>query len=95
MTHAGAVPLADRENHIVQGVVSGRLGAVQLTGQLGYTVDRFGGSGPIAALGASAWLGDGWRLEGSGGVTSIARAGFSGEQLYGRAQLTRGLGRAR
>lgn len=95
VTHAGAVPLADRENHIVQGVVSGRLGAAQLTGQLGYTVDRFGGSGPIAALGASAWLGDGWRLEGSGGVTSIARAGFSGEQLYGRAQLTRGLGRAR
>lgn len=92
VTRTGAVPLATRENHIVQGVVGGTIGAVQLTGQLGYTVDRFGGSGPIAALGASAWLGDGWRLEGSGGVTSIARPGFSGEQLYGRAQLTRGLG---
>ncbi|MEH3099451.1 hypothetical protein [Sphingomonas adhaesiva] len=95
VTRPGAIPLAARENHIVQGVVSGPVGPVQLTGQLGYTVDRFGGDGPIAALGASAWLGDGWRLEGSGGVTSIARPGFSGEQLYGRAQLTRGLGRAR
>ncbi|MEH3046981.1 hypothetical protein [Sphingomonas adhaesiva] len=95
VTRSGAVPLANRENHIAQAVVGGTLGAVQLTGQFGYTVDRFGGNGPIAALGASAWLGDGWRLEGSGGVTSIARPGFSGEQLYGRAQLTRGLGRAK
>ena len=87
--------LADRENHTVQGVVSGAIRKVQLTGQLGYTVDRYGGDGPNAALGLSAPIGDGWRIDGGGGVTSISRTGFDGRQLYGRAQLTRGLGRGR
>lgn len=92
---APAIPLATRENHIVQGVASGTVGGVQVTGQLGYTVDRFGGDGPVAGLGLAAPIGDGWRIDGGGGVSSIARAGFSGTQLYGRAQITRGLGRGK
>ncbi len=87
--------LADRENHTVQGVVSGAFSDLQLTGQLGYTIDRYGGDGPNAGIGLSAAIGDGWRIDGGGGYTSISRTGFDGRQLYGRAQLTRGLGRAR
>ncbi|KQT31322.1 hypothetical protein ASG29_15290 [Sphingomonas sp. Leaf412] len=89
------IPLATRENHTVQGVVSGSMGAVQLTGQAGYTVDRFGGDGPTAGIGVNAPIGDGWRIDGGGGVTSVSRPGFSGTQVYGRAQVTRGLGRGR
>ena len=92
-TGVAFVPLATRENHIVQATVGAALGDVQLTGQAGYTVDRFGGDGPLAGIGINAAIGDGWRIDGGGGVTSIARPGFSGTQLYGRAQLTRGLGR--
>ena len=87
--------LADRENHTLQGVASGAVGALQLTGQLGYTVDRFGGDGPLAAVGLSAPIGDGWRIDGGGGLTSVSRPGFDGRQLFGRAQITRGLGSGR
>lgn len=89
------VPLATRENHTLQGLVSGSVGVVQMTGLAGWTVDRFGGDGPTASLGVAAPIGIGWRIEGSGGITSIARAGFSGRQLFARAQLTRSLGEAR
>ncbi len=90
-----ALVLADRENHTVQGSVSGAIRSVQLTGQLGYTVDRYGGDGPNAALGLSAPIGDGWRIDGGGGLTSVSRTGFDGRQLFGRAQIVRGLGRGR
>lgn len=90
-----ALTLIDRENHSVLGIASAGLGDVQLTGQLGYTVDRFGGDGPNAALGLSTAIGDGWRIEGSGGLTSVSRTGFDGRQLFGRAQITRGLGSGR
>jgi hypothetical protein len=86
------VPLATRENHSVQGTVSAALGGVQWSGQAGYTVDRFGGNGPTAGIGFNAAMGDGWRVDGGGGVTSVSRPGFSGTQVYGRAQVTRGLG---
>ncbi len=86
------IPLATRENHTVQGVVSGALGVVQMTALAGWTVDRFGGDGPTASLGLAAPIGVAWRVEGSGGITSIARPGFSGRQLYARALLTRSLG---
>jgi len=86
------IPLATRENHTVQGLVSGALGAVQMTALAGWTVDRFGGDGPTASLGIAAPIGVAWRVEGSGGITSIARPGFSGRQLYARALLTRSLG---
>ncbi|MCU6454546.1 hypothetical protein LPN01_10705 [Sphingomonas sp. A2-49] len=89
------VPLATRENHTLQGLVSGAAGEVQLTALAGWTVDRFGGDGPTASVGIAAPIGIGWRVEGSGGVTSIARAGFSGRQLFARAQLTRNLGDGR
>lgn len=92
---APLIPLATRENHTLQGVASGTLGDVQLTGQLGYTVDRFGGDGPTAGLGFAAFVGDGWRLDGGAGLTSVSRAGFRGTQVYGRAQVSRGLGRGR
>ncbi len=86
------IPLATRENHTVQGLVSGALGTVQMTALAGWTVDRFGGDGPTASLGIAAPIGVAWRVEGSGGITSIARPGFSGRQLYARALLTRSLG---
>jgi len=88
------VPLATRENHTLQGLVSGSLGVVQMTGLAGWTVDRFGGDGPTASVGLAAPIGIGWRVEGSAGITSIARAGFTGRQLFARAQLTRSLGEA-
>ncbi|WP_294300884.1 hypothetical protein [uncultured Sphingomonas sp.] len=90
-----ALTLIDRENHSLLGIGSATLGATQLTGQLGYTVDRFGGDGPNVAIGLSSALGDGWRIEGSGGLTSVSRTGFDGRQLFGRAQITRGLGPGR
>jgi hypothetical protein len=86
------IPLATRENHTVQGLVIGALGTVQMTALAGWTVDRFGGDGPTASLGIAAPIGVAWRVEGSGGITSIARPGFSGRQLYARALLTRSLG---
>ena len=86
------IPLATRENHTVQGLLSGALGTVQVTALGGWTVDRFGGDGPTASLGMAAPIGVAWRVEGSGGITSIARPGFAGRQLYARALLTRSLG---
>ncbi|MCK8457497.1 hypothetical protein [Sphingomonas faeni] len=86
------IPLATRENHTVQGLVSGALGTVQMTALAGWTVDRFGGDGPTASLGIAAPIAVAWRVEGSGGITSIARPGFAGRQLYARALLTRSLG---
>lgn len=86
------VPLASRENHTLQGLISGSLGVVQLTGLAGWTIDRFGGDGPTASVGVGAPIGVGWRIEGSGGITSIARPGFSGQQLFARALLARSLG---
>lgn len=86
------IPLATRENHTVQGLVSGALGTAQMTALAGWTVDRFGGDGPTASLGIAAPIGVAWRVEGSGGITSIARPGLTGRQLYARALLTRSLG---
>jgi len=86
------IPLATRENHTLQGLASGAIGAVQLTALAGWTVDRFGGDGPTASLGIAAPIAVAWRVEGSGGITSIARQGFAGRQLYARALLTRSLG---
>ncbi len=86
------VSLATRENHTLQGVVGGMLGEVQLTGLAGWTVDRFGGDGPTASIGVAAPIGIGWRIEGGAGVTSVSRPGFSGTQLFARAQVSRALG---
>ncbi|MCP3733945.1 hypothetical protein M9979_03530 [Sphingomonas sp. RP10(2022)] len=88
------IPLASRENHTLQGFASLPTGAVQWTALAGWTVDRLGGDGPTASLGLAAPIGIGWRVEASGGITSIARAGFSGRQLFARAALTRSLGDA-
>ncbi len=89
------IPLADRENHTVQAMLGEALGEVQVTGLAGWTVDRFGGDGPNASLGLTAPLGLVWRVEASGGLTSVSRPGFSGQQLFGRAVLTRSLGSPR
>ncbi len=94
-TGAAIVDLLDRENHTVQGLVSGALGEAQLTGLAGWTVDRFGGDGPNASVGLALPVGTAWRIEGSGGVSSIARPGFAGRQIFARALVTRGLGGAR
>ncbi|WP_298091454.1 hypothetical protein [uncultured Sphingomonas sp.] len=89
---APLLPLATRENHTVQALVSGAVGELQLTGLAGWTVDRFGGDGPTASLGIAAPIGIGWLVEASGGVTSITRPGFSGRQLFARAHVTHSLG---
>lgn len=86
------IALADRENHTVQAMLGEAVGSVQLTGLAGWTVDRFGGDGPNASLAVAAPIGLMWRVEASGGLTSISRPGFSGQQLFGRAVLTRSLG---
>lgn len=89
------IPLASRENHTMQGLVSGSAGVVQMTALAGWTVDRFGGDGPTASVGVAAPIGIGWRIEGSGGITSVSRPGFTGQQIYARALVTRSLGDAR
>ena len=89
------IPLADRENHTVQAMLGEALGEVQLTGMAGWTVDRFGGDGPNASLGMTVPIGLWWKVEASGGLTSISRPGFSGQQLFARALVTRSLGAPR
>ncbi|MEP9400202.1 hypothetical protein [Sphingomonas sp. VNH70] len=89
------VDLIDRENHTLQALASGAIGTAQLTGLAGWTVDRFGGDGPNASLGLDLPVGTLWRIEASGGISSIARPGFPGQQLFARAFVTRGLGSGR
>lgn len=91
----GAIDFATRENHTVQGLVGVTLGAAEWVGLAGWTVDRFGGDGPNASLGLTLPVGAAWRIEGSGGVSSVTRPGFAGQQLFARALVTRGLGSAR
>lgn len=88
------IPLSDRENHSLQLVSSLSLSKVQLTGSAGWTIDRIGNSnGPSANISAAARLGNKWRLDASGGISSVSRPGISGRQLYMRLALTRYLGR--
>lgn len=91
----GGIDFATRENHTVQGLVSGSIGEAQLTGLAGWTVDRFGGDGPNASLGLALPVGDAWRIEGSGGISSVTRPGFAEQQIFARAGVTRGLGSGR
>jgi hypothetical protein len=87
------IPLSDREDHTLQVVSSFAVSKVQVTGAAGWTVNRIGGAdGPSANISASARLGRGWRLESSGGVSSISRPGVSGRYTYFRFLLTRFLG---
>jgi len=91
------IPLTDRENHTAQLVSSFSLAKVQVTGAAGWTIERFAGSnGPTANISASALLGDAWRIEGSAGISSIARPGITSTQgLFFRLVLTRYLGRVK
>ncbi|KQM30884.1 hypothetical protein [Sphingomonas sp. Leaf10] len=91
----GGIDFATRENHTVQALLSSAIGEAQLTGLAGWTVDRFGGDGPNASLGLALPVGDAWRIEGSGGISSVTRPGFAGQQLFARAGVTRGLGSGR
>lgn len=86
------LPLSDRENHTVQAFASGAIGPVLMTGGAGWTVDRYGGSGPNASLAASAPMGVRWQLDAAMGLTSITRPGFPGKQVFGRVELRRALG---
>lgn len=88
------IPLADRENHSFQLVAGKSWTKWQLSGAAGWTFDRIGNTdGPTANISATGRLNDGWRLQASGGVSSISRPGISGRQLYLRVALTRYLGR--
>ena len=87
------ISLADRENHTAQAISNFALGNVNFTGAAGWTVDRYSGAdGPSANLSASAYMGDAWRAEASGGVSSVSRPGFPDRQFYFRFYLTRFLG---
>ncbi|WP_150291407.1 hypothetical protein [Sphingobium estronivorans] len=88
------IPLSDRENHSFQLISGMAWTRWQLTGAGGWTFDRKGKTnGPTANISATGRLSDGWRLQASGGVSSISRPGISGRQLYFRVALTRYLGR--
>lgn len=87
------IPLSDRENHTIQAIFSVPVRMVQVTAAAGWTKDRFGGDGPTASVGAQANLGENWRLEASGGVSSISRQAVSGTQTYLQVTLTRFLRR--
>lgn len=88
------IPLSDRENHSFQLVSGMSWTRWQLTGAAGWTFDRKGKTnGPTANISATGRLSDGWRLQASGGVSSISRPGISGRQLYFRVALTRYFGR--
>lgn len=87
------IPLSDRENHTLQVVMSKPVRTVQVTVAAGWTKDRYGGNGPTASLGAVTNLGSAWRLEASGGVSSISRPVVSGRQLFLRLSISRVLGR--
>ncbi len=87
------IPLSDREDHTLQLVSSLSLSKVQITGAAGWTINRIGGTdGPSVNISASARLGRSWRLESSGGISSISRPGVSGRFTYVRLLLTRYLG---
>ncbi len=87
------IPLDSRENHTGQVVASLYSRNVQVTGAAGWTVDRYSGSdGPNASIGAAASLGRSWRLDGSGGVSSVSRPGNTGRYYFFRLFLTRFLG---
>ena len=87
------IPIDDRENHTAQLVSSIYGKKVAITGAAGWTVDRYGGGdGPVANISATANLGRSWRIEGSGGVSSVSRPGVSGRYYYFRLFLTRNLG---
>jgi hypothetical protein len=87
------IPLSDREDHTLQVVSSLALSKVQITGAAGWTINRIGGTeGPSVNISASARLGRAWRLESSGGISSISRPGVSGRYTYFRLLLTRFFG---
>ena len=88
------IPLSDRENHSFQLLSGMSWTRWQLSGAAGWTFDRKGKTdGPTANMSVTGRLSDGWRLQASGGVSSISRPGISGRQLYLRVALTRYLGR--
>jgi hypothetical protein len=87
------IPLSDREDHTLQVVSSFSLSKLQITGAAGWTANRIGGAdGPSVNFSAAARLGRSWRLESSGGVSSISRPGVSGRFTYFRVLLTRFFG---
>ncbi|PNQ01365.1 hypothetical protein [Sphingobium sp. SA916] len=88
------IPLSDRENHSFQLLSGMSWTGWQLSGAAGWTFDRKGKTdGPTANVSATGRLSEGWRLQASGGISSISRPGISGRQLYLRVALTRFLGR--
>ncbi|MCE7796314.1 hypothetical protein LWE61_07025 [Sphingobium sufflavum] len=89
------LPLSDRENHTLQAFASSAIGPVLVTGGAGWTVDRFGGSGPNASLSAGAPVGTRWQVDAGLGLTSISRPGFPGRQMFGRLEVRRALGDGR
>ena len=88
------IPLSDRENHSFQLIAGKSWTNWQLTAGGGWTFDRLGNTdGPTANVSLTGRLNERWRLQTSGGVSSISRPGISGRQLYLRVAITRYLGR--
>lgn len=86
------LPLANRENHTVEAFASGNLGPVLFTTGAGWTVDRYGGSGPNASVAAGLPVGTNWQIDAGLGLTSISRPGFPDRQTFGRLAVRRALG---
>ena len=85
--------LTNRENHTGEATIGQPIGPlVALTGAAGWTVNRYGGNGPTAALGLSLVPVDGWEGGLLAGISSVSRPGQPERQLYGRAALTRRFG---
>ena len=88
--------LTNRENHTGEATIGLPLArAIALTGTAGWTVNRYGGDGPTAALGVALVPTDGWEGGLIAGISSVSRPGQPERQAYGRAALTRRFGDGR
>ena len=85
--------LTDRENHTGEATIGWPLAdAFAFTGAAGWTVNRYGGNGPTAALGLALLPTGGWEGGLTAGISSVSRPGQPERQAYGRAALTRRFG---
>ncbi len=88
-----ALAYFDRENHTGQLLVARDVGAIRLAAAGGWTVDRYGSDGPTATVTAGGAIGDAWRFDLGGGVTSIQQPNLPGTQIFARGSVSRSLGR--
>lgn len=88
-----ALAYFDRENHTGQLLVARDVGAVRLAAAGGWTFDRYGSDGPTATVTVGGAIGEAWRFDLGGGVTSIQQPNLPGTQIFARGTVSRSLGR--